>query len=292
VALLDQMPPRKSQEQEIRAWPPPLLHFKQPHLLYLTMGVVNHVFDRRTGVVSAERCTGHLEYTGLNQSVRGTCLLQGAVTNGPEGTVKIDPHAGVVFSFPSCCPNWTSLFQREDRNGGIGHVRGTWRAQSCNLIAHKSRTAYAVVRWKLYSSYYYIFYFRFSLLISNTYFTHVHILNILYSTTRYVCVQFYRSTDTGSLNPIICRYYIVYILHTYTYTSFFTYKHLQAYPENDIILFLKIIKIHNIILKIYYIFINYYLNYNKCFGLNNFILDKINFILIVIYLLVININLK
>jgi len=121
------------------------------------LGVVNHVFDRRTGVVSAERCTRHLEYTRLNQSVR-PCLLQGAATNWPEGTVKIDPRAGVVFSFLSCCPNWTSLFQREDRNGGIGHVHGTWRAQSCNLIAHESRTAYAVVRWKLYSSYYYIYF--------------------------------------------------------------------------------------------------------------------------------------
>lgn len=114
----------------------------------------------------------------------------------------------------------------------------------------------AVVRWKLYSSYYYIFYFRFSLLISNTYFTHVHILNILYSTTHTL-----RTILSVYRQRIIKSYimYIVYIL-SYIYTSLFTYKHLHAYPENDIILFSKMIKIHNIILKIYYIVIDHYLN--------------------------------
>ncbi|CAI6351231.1 unnamed protein product [Macrosiphum euphorbiae] len=117
------MPPRKSHVQEIRARP--LLH-----LLHYTAtpreGVVNHECDRRTGAVSGRREVHRLPLQYGVKSIRiRPCLLQQAkVESGSEGTVKIDPRAaGVVFSFSSSRPNWTSLFQREDRNGGTYELR-------------------------------------------------------------------------------------------------------------------------------------------------------------------------
>lgn len=95
-------------------------------------GVVNHGGDR---VYRGSFCGEVHQLPRPLQPVRGKsiriyvqCLLQqGTVESGPEiGTVKIDPNrvAGVVFfSFYSFRPNWTSLFQRQDRNGGTYVVR-------------------------------------------------------------------------------------------------------------------------------------------------------------------------
>jgi len=178
------MPPRKSHVQEIRARPPLHHHHKTATP---REGVVNHVCDGLTGAVS-----GRGEVHRLPRP-----LQYGVKSIRPSMSAAAGLGGKWVGRDRKNRPSWFFRFLLLDLIGRLCFNEETVTAARTSYVTTAilwltCLARHTVVRWKLYSSYYYyMFYFRFSFPISNTYHARTHIyyyINSMQHTHTHLCV--------------------------------------------------------------------------------------------------------